>query len=103
MKMLLLLFTLLIVPTLHAEEPVTKLYEKCAHCHGDQGQLSTFERFHYAVIGGKDANFLENQLLAYKDGNLNLFGLGALMTAELRPYSKEDLKRLADYISTLKP
>ena len=75
-------------------------YEKCKGCHGQAGEKVALGKS--AKITGQDAERTVKQLTAYKNGTLNLYGMGAIMKAQVRSMTDEDIKAMADYISELK-
>jgi len=74
-------------------------YKNCTSCHGERGELSALQKS--LLIGGVDANLTLKKLNAYKNGELNQYGLGGIMQSQLSTLSFEDLEELAQYISTL--
>ena len=76
------------------------LFAKCAGCHGQNGEKPALGKS--AVIKGQDAAKTIEQLNGYKAGTLNQHGMGALMKGQVAALSDEDIKALAEYISSLK-
>jgi len=75
------------------------IYKNCTSCHGERGELSALQKS--LTIGGVDANLTLKKLNAYKNGELNQYGLGGIMQSQLSTLSFEDIEELAQYISTL--
>ena len=75
-------------------------YAKCTGCHGVAGEKKALGKS--AVITGQDVELTIKQLNGYKDGSLNKYGLGGLMKGQSRDMSDEDIRAMAEYISTLK-
>ncbi|RUM72349.1 MAG: cytochrome c [Sulfurovum sp.] len=76
------------------------LFAKCAGCHGQNGEKSALGKS--AIIKGLDAATVEKDIQGYKAGTLNKHGMGALMKGQVASLSDEDIKALAQYISSLK-
>jgi cytochrome c553 len=76
------------------------LFAKCAGCHGQNGEKAALGKS--AVIKGTDAAAIEKDLKGYKAGTLNKHGMGALMKGQVASLSDEDIKAIAEYISSLK-
>ena len=76
------------------------LFAKCAGCHGPEGEKAALGKS--AVIKGLPAEKIEEDLKGYKAGTLNQHGMGALMKQQVASLSDEDIKALAEYISSLK-
>jgi len=95
-----ILLTLLIALTTQATADGQSLYKNCAGCHGDNGQTQALQLS--ALIAGQDEEKSILQLTAYKNGELNKYGLGNIMKMQVATLSEEDISDLADYIATLK-
>lgn len=76
------------------------LYAKCASCHGQKGESKPLGK--PSVIKGQSADELEKKLKGYKAGTLNLFGMGALMKAQVASLGDEEIKALAEYMASFK-
>ena len=76
------------------------LFAKCAGCHGQNGEKAALGKS--AIIKGLDAATVEKDIQGYKAGTLNKHGMGALMKGQVASLSDEDIKALAQYISSLK-
>lgn len=77
-----------------------KLYAKCAGCHGAKGEKKGLGKS--ALIGGMDKDKLVELLNGYKNNKVNLYGMGALMSNQVKNLSKEEIEALAKYISNLR-
>lgn len=77
-----------------------ELYKNCAGCHGDLGEKKALQQS--ALIGGQSQEITLKELKAYKNGELNQYGLGNIMKMQLITLSEENLKELANYIEKLK-
>ena len=75
-------------------------YAKCAGCHGKNGEKIALGKS--VAITGQDAGETINQLTAYKANGLNKYGMGAIMTAQMKKLSEADIIEVADYIANLK-
>ena len=96
-----LLLTLIItLTTQQAFADARSLYKNCAGCHGDKGETKALQLS--APIAGQDKDKTALQLTAYKNGELNKYGLGNIMKMQVATLSKNDIKTLAQYIATLK-
>ena len=76
-----------------------ELYKNCAGCHGDNGQKEALQQS--ALIGGQESNLTVKQLTAYKNGELNQYGLGNIMKMQLLMLNEEEISELATYISEM--
>jgi len=74
-------------------------YAKCAGCHGADGKTKALGKSE--VISGQSAADLETKLAAYKAGTRNVAGMGMLMKGQVSAMSDEDIKAVAEYISSL--
>ncbi len=81
------------------ESKAKKMYEKCAGCHGKNGEKLALGKSD--PIGGKDKEVLATLLMGYKYGGLNQYGLGGVMEAQVFNLSDDDIELLAEYISKL--
>lgn len=72
------------------------LYKKCATCHGTYGEKSAFDKS--GIIKSTD---VANKLKAYKDGTLNIYGLGRLMKGQIASYSDVEIAILVAYVKSL--
>jgi len=76
------------------------VYAKCVSCHGVDGKTKALGKS--APIAGWDAAKVEEALNGYKAGTRNVHGMGALMKGQVASLSDEDIKAVAEYISSLK-
>jgi cytochrome c553 len=76
-----------------------ELYNNCAGCHGEHGELSALGQS--KIITGQESNLSIKQLTAYKNGELNKYGLGNIMQLQLTALSENDIKKLAEYIANM--
>ena len=93
--------SLLILSTVALIANSEELYKNCAGCHGEKGELSALGQS--KIIGGQESNLSIKQLTAYKNGELNQYGLGNIMQLQLTTLSEDNIKELADYIANMKP
>ena len=75
------------------------LFAKCAGCHGANGKTKALGKS--AVIAGEPVADLESKLAAYKAGTRNVAGMGMLMKGQVAAMSDEDIKAVAEYVSSL--
>jgi len=76
------------------------VYAKCVSCHGVDGKTKALGKS--AIIAGQPAADIEKKLQEYKAGTRNVAGMGMLMKGQAGPLSDEDIKAVAEYISSLK-
>jgi cytochrome c553 len=96
-----ILLTLIItLTTQHAVADAQSLYKNCAGCHGDNGETKALQLS--KIIAGQAKEKTVLQLTAYKNGELNKYGLGNIMKMQVATLSEDDIKNLAEYIATLK-
>ncbi len=76
------------------------VYAKCVSCHGADGKTKALGKSE--IIAGQAAADLEKKLQEYKAGTRNVAGMGMLMKGQVTPLSDEDIKAVAEYISSLK-
>lgn len=76
-----------------------ELYKNCAGCHGENGETSALGQS--AKIGGQESNLTIKELTAYKNGELNQYGLGNIMQLQLTALNNDDIEALAEYISNM--
>ncbi len=77
-----------------------ELYAKCVSCHGADGKTKALGKSE--VIAGQSAADLEKKIQEYKAGTRNVAGMGMLMKGQVSSLSDEDIKAIAEYISSLK-
>ncbi len=98
MKKHLLLF-IIITSTIFTFADTLELYKNCAGCHGENGEKQALNKS--KLIGGQETNLTIKELIAYKNGELDQYGLGNIMKLQVSILSKSDIKKLAEYISKL--
>lgn len=76
-----------------------ELYKNCAGCHGENGETSALGQS--KIITGQESNLSIKQLTAYKNGELNKYGLGNIMKLQLTSLNEDDIKNLAEYIENM--
>ncbi|WP_187647380.1 c-type cytochrome [Nitrosophilus labii] len=77
-----------------------KLYAKCAGCHGKSGEKRALGKS--LPIGGMAIEELVGILKEYRAGKLNKYGMGSLMSSQVKNSSDEEIEALSQYISKLK-
>ncbi len=95
MKTMLLTMSATVALLANSEE----LYKNCAGCHGEHGELSAMGQS--KIITAQESNLTVKQLTAYKEGELNQYGLGNIMLLQLSKLSPEEIKELAIYIENM--
>ena len=98
MKKYLLLF-IIITSTIFTSADTLELYKNCAGCHGENGEKEALNKS--KLIGGQEVNVTVKELTAYKDGELDQYGLGNIMKLQVSTLSESDIEELAEYISNL--
>jgi len=91
--------SLLILTTIALMANSEELYKNCAGCHGENGETSALGQS--KIITGQDSNLSIKQLTAYKNGELNQYGLGNIMQLQLTNLNETDIEELATYISNM--
>ena len=76
-----------------------ELYKNCAGCHGENGEKEALNKS--KLIGGQEVNVTVKELTAYKDGELDQYGLGNIMKLQVSTLSESDIEELAEYIANL--
>jgi len=95
MKIILLLITFHLA--LFADS--LELYKNCAGCHGENGEKKALGQS--KIITGQESNLTIKQLTAYKNGELNMYGLGNIMQVQLISFNDEEIETLAKYIESM--
>ncbi len=98
MKKYLLLF-IIMASTLFTFADTIELYKNCAGCHGESGEKEALNKS--KLIGGQEVNETVKELTAYKNGELDQYGLGNIMKLQVGTLSDSDIEELAEYIVTL--
>lgn len=76
-----------------------EIFTKCAGCHGAEGKTKALGKSE--VIAGQAVANLVAKLRGYKAGTRNVHGMGMLMKGQAASLSDENLKNVAEYISSL--
>jgi len=76
-----------------------ELYKKCTGCHGEDGKTSALQKS--AIIAAQESNLTIKQLTAYKNGELNQYGLGNIMKLQLTTITDVEIEELANYIASM--
>lgn len=98
MKKVILLLTTVFAISLLANDGAS-LYKKCAACHGAKAEKKALNKSQ--IIQGWDKEKLANALKGYKDGSYG-GAMKGLMKGQVATYSDEDIKKVSEYIATLK-
>ena len=98
MKKVILLLTTVFAISLLASDGAS-LYKKCAACHGAKAEKKALNKSQ--IIQGWDKEKLANALKGYKDGSYG-GAMKGLMKGQVATYSDEDIKKVSEYIATLK-
>lgn len=70
----------------------------CQGCHGVTGYKNAYPSFHVPRIGGQSAEYLNQALLEYRQGNRK----HPTMQAQAQSFSEQDIADLSAYLSSLK-
>lgn len=76
------------------------IYNKCVGCHGANGEKAALGKS--AALQGQSKEDIKSKLMGYKNGTLNVAGMGGLMKGQVANMSEEDIDSVSEYISTLK-
>ncbi len=90
---------LTIITTLALFGSSEELYKNCIGCHGEKGEISAMGKS--KIIAGQEVNQTIRELTAYKDGELNQYGLGNIMLLQLKSLSEEEIEEVATYIAQM--
>ncbi len=77
-------------PTAGAETAQT-----CLGCHGVEGYRNTYPSYHVPKIGGQSAAYLEEALVAYREGRRD----HPTMSAQAGRISEEDIRNVAAFFA----
>jgi cytochrome c553 len=91
-----------IAPAVRAQAPkapdtIEARVRACAPCHGEQGQGT--ENDYFPRLAGKPAGYLENQLVAFRDGRRRYPPMNYLLEYQTDAY----LQEIAQYFAALRP
>jgi cytochrome c len=103
MKSLLLILAALVVaspPALAADGATLYQTKTCWSCHGKDGKKTILPD--YPKIAGQNVKYAEKQMLDIKSG-VRANGNSAAMKGVMELVSEDEIKILADYLSTLAP
>lgn len=81
-------------------DPATIIKTKCQACHGANMEKQALGKS--KIVNTLDSAKIKADLMGYKAGTLNQYGLGATMWGQIKPLSESDIDALAKYIPTLK-
>ena len=98
MKKHLLLF-IIVTSTILTFADTLELYKNCAGCHGENGEKQALNKS--KLIGGQEANITIKELTAYKNGELDQYGLGNIMKLQVGILSQSDIEEIAEYVANL--
>ena len=100
MKKILLVASALFAFSASASASGESSYSKCVPCHGENGNKKALGRSD--VISGLDKKEIEKKLNGYRDGTLNLHGMGSIMISQMSSKNDKEIESLSKYISTFK-
>ncbi|PAF53349.1 cytochrome C [Helicobacter sp. 13S00482-2] len=81
-------------------DPATIIKTKCQVCHGASMEKQALGKS--KIVNTLSTEKIKTDLMGYKAGKLNQYGLGATMWGQIKPLSDADIDALAKYIPTLK-
>jgi len=84
---------------INSSENSQKIYDKCAGCHGVNGEKFALGKS--KVIGGENKEALLYQLQEYKTGGLDQYGMGQLMKGQVVGLTDSELESVSEYVSKL--
>ena len=73
------------------------LYNSCRFCHGERGETTYIGKVN--PIKRLDQTALVSILEGYQKGEIDQFGLGTLMQAQVKHFTQEELVQLSMYIT----
>lgn len=76
------------------------IYKRCVGCHGANADQKYHPRASALINVTKEKRL--KALESYKDGSGNRYGMGAVMKAQVKNLSLEDIKAVNEYIESLK-
>ena len=76
-----------------------EIYAKCAGCHGGKGEKLALGKS--KRIAGVNKEVLLYQLEQYKNGDLDLYGMGQLMKGQVTGLTHRELELVSEYVSKL--
>jgi len=76
-----------------------ELFQPCAGCHGGKGEKLALGKS--KRIAGVNKEVLLYQLEQYKNGDLDLYGMGQLMKLQVVGLSHRELELVSEYVSKL--
>lgn len=77
------------------------LYQKCAVCHGEQGEKKSLGVS--AIIAGWKEGKIVERMQEYKAKKIDLYGYGYMMYRQSGKMSDKEIRDVAHYVSTLAP
>ncbi len=85
---------------LNAAAPADIIKTKCQACHGANMEKQALGKS--KIANAMTPEDIKKDLLGYKAGTLNHFGLGATMWGQAKALSDQEIDELSKYIPTLK-
>lgn len=99
MKKWILLLSFLLMSSAYATD-ASKLYRKCAGCHGRDAKHAPYER-EAGILHGRSQEELEIIITMIKNGEYKKDKINTIMRKAISKLSKDDVKAISQYISTL--
>ncbi len=78
-----------------------EIYKNCSACHGENAEKSALGKSE--AIGYWEVVSIVQALEEYKNSTRDRYGMGALMTGQVKGLSSDDIKNVANYIYSLQP
>ncbi len=93
-----IIFILFLLSKVTAADTATHYKEICANCHGDDGMANDA----FMSIALKPVADIVKDLKGYRDDELDKYGMGIVMTGRVENMSDEDIRKMAEYVHSLK-
>lgn len=97
---LMIVFSVSMATNIGAIEPAIIIKTKCQACHGANMEKKALGKSQ--IVNTLNSDEIKSNLLGYKSGKLNQYGLGATMWGQIKPLTELEIEGLAKYIPTLK-
>ncbi len=78
-----------------------EIFKNCSGCHGENAKESALGLSE--VIGYWEVVSIVQALEEYKNSTRDQYGMGSLMTGQVKGLSSDDIKNVANYIYSLQP
>lgn len=82
-----------------ADRTGAEIFKKCAICHGDKAQKKSLGLS--KIIANMKADKILEELKAYRAGELNQYGQGAMMKGQATKLTDDEMQTVALYVESL--